>query len=195
MLIMPSELDLCFSPLNIHVWGANVMHILHRSSEVGEMRSGKRLWLFIRFMEFFQHAVEPSPHRHGCLLEYRLHICPELWSPIKTGGTRSKRPSNVCFWDTQVELFLLQSSDQLSQGERVSSNVPYMVHGRFSGFSWALLTTPLVWECFHDICMTSPKQSSVISTVWRIIKSARRFSVNINQADPSLSDPSSLWLT
>lgn len=48
-----------------------------------------------------------------------------------------------------------------------------MVHGRFSGFSWALLTMPLFWVCFHDICMTWPKPSFVISTVWRIIKSAR----------------------
>lgn len=37
--------------------------------------------------------------------------------------------------------------------------------------------------------MTSPRRSPVILTVRRIIKSARRFSANINQADPSLADP------
>lgn len=75
---------------------------------------------------------------------------------------------------------------------RFSWSVPFICWKSSSaqlvpGFSWALLTTPLFWVCFHDICMTSPRQSSVISMVWRIIKSAHRFSGNINQADPSLS--------
>lgn len=118
-----------------------------------------------------------GPIQTSCIWgESASNVCVCTWEQV----CYSSRPliSSEWKWAVNVKFFLKCSTRVL---RKPSSSAR-------AGFSWALLTAPLFSVCFHDICMTSPRQSPVILMVRRIIKSARRSSVNINQAEPSLSD-------